>query len=116
MSSAYFRRGRIDAQVIFDSADRRCLIDGVEKISKYQLQDPFYVDLIDTMRRHPSRPSIRRLIRAAIEKFLPIHRTPNTKRSKKSMCDEHGHGALLDVKAAAEFLVGRRDGVRRHLN
>ena len=75
MSSAYFRLGRIDAQVIFDSADRRCLIDGVEKISKYQLQDPFYVDLIDTMRRHPSRPSIRRLFRATIEKILadPSH-------------------------------------------
>ncbi len=66
---AYFRLGRTDAQAIFDSADRRCLIDGVEKISKYQLQDPLYVDLIDIMRRHPSRPSIRRLFRSAIQKI-----------------------------------------------
>jgi hypothetical protein len=75
MSYAYFRLGRIDAQVIFDSADRRCLIDGVEKISKYQLQAPLYRELIPLMRRHPSRPSIRRLFRAEIEKILadPSH-------------------------------------------
>ena len=72
---AYFPLGRIDAQVIFDSADRRCLIDGVEKISKYQLQAPLYRELIPLMRRHPSRPSIRRLFRAEIEKILadPSH-------------------------------------------
>jgi hypothetical protein len=71
----YFRLGRIDAQVIFDSADRRCLIDGVEKISKYQLQTPLYRELIPLMQRHPSRPSIRRLFRAEIEKILrdPTH-------------------------------------------
>ena len=47
-----------DAQALFDSAPRRCLIDGVEKISKYQLQTAPYPDLIRTMQRHPSRPSI----------------------------------------------------------
>ena len=53
---AYFRLGRTDAQAIFASADRRCLIDGVEKISKYQLQTPPYPDLIRVMHRNPSRP------------------------------------------------------------
>ena len=73
---AYFRLGRTDAQAIFDSASRRYLIDGVEKISKYQLQTPPYPDLIRVMQRHPSRPSIRRVFRAAIEKILadPTHR------------------------------------------
>ena len=126
MSYAYFRLGRIDAQVIFDSADRRCLIDGVEKISKYQLQDPFYVDLIDTMRRHPSRPSIRRLIRAAIEKFLPIRRTPTQRGPKRVYVISAGrcpmsarrtvNGALLGVKSATELLGGSERWVRRHLN
>jgi hypothetical protein len=35
---AYLKLSPTDAQALFDSADRRCLIDGVEKISKYQLQ------------------------------------------------------------------------------
>jgi hypothetical protein len=46
------------------------LIDGIEKISKYQLQTPPSPDLIRVMQRHPSRPSVRRLFRAAIEKIL----------------------------------------------
>lgn len=72
---AYFRLGRTDAQALFDSASRRCLIGGVEKISKYQLQTPPFPDLIRVMQRHPSRPSIRRVFRAAIEKILadPTH-------------------------------------------
>jgi hypothetical protein len=72
---AYFRLGRIDAQVICDSADRRCMIDGVEEISKYQLQAPLFRELIPLMQRHPSLPSIRRLFRAEIEKNLrdPTH-------------------------------------------
>ncbi len=72
---AYFRLGGTDAQAIFDSADRRCLIHGIEKISKYQLQAPPYPDLIRVMQRHPSRPSVRRVFRAAIEKILadPSH-------------------------------------------
>ena len=67
---AYFRLGRTDAQALVDSASRRCLIDGVEKISKYQLQTPPYPDLIRVMQRHPLRPSIRRVFRAAIRKIL----------------------------------------------
>jgi hypothetical protein len=34
---AYLKLSPTDAQALFDGADRRCLIDGVEKISKYQL-------------------------------------------------------------------------------
>ncbi len=60
---AYFKIGKVDAQALIDSASRRCLIDGVEKISKYQLQTPPYPDLIRVMQRHPSRPSIRRVFR-----------------------------------------------------
>jgi hypothetical protein len=67
---AYLRLSPTDAQAIFDSADRRCLIDGIEKISKYALQVAPLPDLIRVMQRHPSRPSIRRLFRAAIEKIL----------------------------------------------
>ncbi|MDK2743399.1 MAG: hypothetical protein NDI90_10830 [Nitrospira sp. BO4] len=37
---AYLKVSPTDAQALFDSADRRCLIDGVEKISKCQLQTP----------------------------------------------------------------------------
>lgn len=72
---AYLKLSPTDAQAIFDSAPRQCLIDGVEKISKYQLQTPPYPDLIRTMQRHPSRPSIRRVLRAAIEKIFadPSH-------------------------------------------
>ena len=72
---AYLQLSPTDAQALVDSADRRCLIDGVEKISKYQLQAPPYPDLIRVMQRHPSRPSIRRVFRAAIEKILrdPTH-------------------------------------------
>jgi hypothetical protein len=51
---AYLRLSPTDAQALVDSADRRCLIDGVEKISKYQLQSPPYPDLIRVMQRHPS--------------------------------------------------------------
>lgn len=72
---AYLKLSPTDAQALVDSANRRCLIDGVEKISKYQLQAPPYPDLIQVMQRHPSRPSIRRVFRAAIEKILhdPTH-------------------------------------------
>lgn len=72
---AYLKLSPTDAQALFDSASRRCLIDGIEKISKYQLQTPPYPDLIRVMRRYPSRPSIRRVFRAAIEKILrdPTH-------------------------------------------
>jgi hypothetical protein len=67
---AYLKLSPTDAQALFDSADRRSLIDGVERISKYQLQTPPYPDLIRVMQRHPSRPSIRRVFRAEIEKIL----------------------------------------------
>ncbi len=72
---AYLRLSPTDAQALFDSASRRYLIDGIEKISKYQLQTPPYPDLIRTMQRHPSPPSMRRVFRAAIEKILadPSH-------------------------------------------
>jgi hypothetical protein len=72
---AYLNLSSTNAQALVDSASRRCLIDGVEKISKYQLQAPPYPDLIRVMQRHPSRPSIRRVFRAAIEKILadPSH-------------------------------------------
>lgn len=72
---AYLKLSPTDAQAIFDSSSRRCLIDGIEKISKYQLQTSPYPDLIRVMQRHPSRPSIRRVFRAAIEKILadPSH-------------------------------------------
>jgi hypothetical protein len=53
---AYFKVSKVDAQALIDSASRRCLIDGVEKISKYQLQAPLYRELIPLMQRHPSRP------------------------------------------------------------
>jgi hypothetical protein len=72
---AYLKLSPTDAQALVDSASRRCLIDGIPKISKYQLQTPPYPDLIRVMQRHPSRSSIRRVFRAAIEKILadPSH-------------------------------------------
>jgi hypothetical protein len=72
---AYLKLNPTDAQALVDSASRRCLIDGIEKISKYQLQSPPYPDLIRVMQRHSSRPSVRRVFRAAIEKILrdPTH-------------------------------------------
>ncbi|MBX3330549.1 MAG: hypothetical protein KF722_09125 [Nitrospira sp.] len=73
---AYFKLSRTDAQALIDSASRRCLINGVEKISKYQLQAPPYPSLIRDMQRHPSPPSIRRVFRAAIEKILHDPRHP----------------------------------------
>ncbi len=72
---AYFKISQIDAQALIDSASRRCRIDGVLKISKYQLQAPPYPDLIAVMQQHPSRRSTRRLFRAEIDKILhdPSH-------------------------------------------
>jgi hypothetical protein len=72
---AYLKLSPTDAQALFDSASRRCLVDGVEKISKYQLQAPPYPDIIRTMQRYSSPPSIRRVFQAAIEKILadPSH-------------------------------------------
>lgn len=87
---AYFRLGRTDAQAIFDSASRRCLIDSVEKISKYQLQTPPYPDLIRVMQRHPSRPSIRRVFRAAIEKILADPSHPQHAAFKKEFARYQG--------------------------
>jgi hypothetical protein len=80
---AYLKLSPTDAQALFDSADRRCLIDGVQKISKYQLQTPPYPDLIRVMQRHPSRPSIRRVFRAAIEKILADPSHPQHRAFKK---------------------------------
>ena len=40
------------------------------KISKYQLQSPPYPDLIRVMQRHSSRPSVRRVFRAAPRRSL----------------------------------------------
>ena len=72
---AYFKLSPTDAQALFNSAPRPCLIDGIEKIPKYQLQTPSYPELIRVMQRHPSHPSIRRVFWAAIEKLLhdPMH-------------------------------------------
>lgn len=80
---AYFKISKVDAQALIDSADRRCLINGTEVISKYQLQTPPYPDLIEVMQRHPSRPSIRRLFRAAIEKILADPSHPQHKAVQK---------------------------------
>ncbi len=55
----------------------------VEKISKYQLQTPPYPDLIRVMQRHPSRPSIRRVFRAGIEKILRDPTHPSMRRSRR---------------------------------
>jgi hypothetical protein len=90
---AYLRLSPTDAQAIFDAADRRCLIDGVEKISKYQLQAPPYPDLIRTMRQHPSRPSIRRLFRAAIEKILADPSHPQHRAFKEEFAKYQSGGA-----------------------
>jgi hypothetical protein len=90
---AYLKLSPTDAQALFDSADRRCLIDGVEKISKYQLQTPPYPDLIRTMQRHPSPPSIRRLFRAAIEKILADPSHPQHRAFKKEYAKYQAGGA-----------------------
>ena len=73
--SAWLKLSQIDAQALIDGCPRVCLIEGVPKISKYQLQTQPYADLIKVMRRYPSAPSIRRVIRAEIEKILsdPSH-------------------------------------------
>lgn len=87
------------AQALIDSASRRCLINGDEKISRYQLQTPPYPDLIRVMQRHPSRPSIRRVFRAAIEQFSVILRTLSLRCSRRGyevsggVRDEPTHGS-----------------------
>jgi len=80
---AYLKLSPTDAKALFDSASRRCLINGIEKISKYQLQAPPYPDLIRVMQRHPSRPSVRRVFRAAIEKILADPSHPQHKAFQK---------------------------------
>ena len=72
---AWLKISPTDAQALLDAAPRQYLLEGVPKISKYQLQTAPYPDLIKVMRRHPSLPSIRRIFRAAIEKILadPSH-------------------------------------------
>lgn len=67
---AYFKVSKVDAQALFDAAPRRCRIDSQEKVSKYALQVEPLPDLIRTMQQHPSRPSIRRLFRAELQKIL----------------------------------------------
>ena len=124
---AYFKVSKVDAQALIDSASRRCLIDGAEKISKYQLQAPLYRELIPLMRRHPSRPSIRRLFRAAIEKNSGRSVPSPAQRGPKRVCAISAgwcamsarrtvNGPLLDVKSADEFLGGSERWVQRHLN
>jgi hypothetical protein len=90
---AYLKLSPTDAQALFDRADRRCLIDGIEKISKYQLQAPPYPDLIRVMQRHPSPPSIRRVFRAAIEKILADPSHPQNKEFRKEFAKYQPGGA-----------------------
>ncbi|MGC4098228.1 MAG: hypothetical protein QM706_14030 [Nitrospira sp.] len=80
---AYFKISKVDAQALIDGASRRCLIDGVEKISKYQLQTQPFVDLLEVMQQHPSRRSPRRLFRAAIEKILADPSHPQHKKFRE---------------------------------
>lgn len=89
---AYLRLKPTDAQALFDAAERRCLIDGVQKISKYQLQTAPYPDLIQVMKRHPSRPSIRRLFRSAIEKILADPTHPQNRAFKKEFAKYQAGG------------------------
>lgn len=90
---AYLKLSPTDAQALFDSASRRCVIDGIEKISKYQLQTPPYPDLIRTMQRHPSPPSIRRVFRAAIEKILTDPSHPQHRAIKEEFMKYQAGGA-----------------------
>lgn len=80
---AYFKVSKIDAQALINGASRRCLIDGVEKISKYQLQTQPFVDLIEVMQQHPSRRSPRRLFRAEITKILSDRSHPQNREFRK---------------------------------
>ena len=72
---AWLKVSPTDAQALLDSASRQCLIDGELKISKWQLQAQPYADLIPLMQRHPSGPSMKRIVRAEVEKILndPTH-------------------------------------------
>lgn len=90
---AYLKLSPTDAQALFDSASRRCVIDGIEKISKYQLQTPPYPDLIRVMQRHPSPPSIRRVFRAAIEKILADPSHPQHRAFKEEFMKYQAGGA-----------------------
>lgn len=90
---AYLKLSPTDAQALVDSASRRCLIEGVEQISMYQLQTPPYLDLIRVMQRHPSRPSIRRVFRAAIEKILRDPTHPQYAAFKKEFAKYQSGGA-----------------------
>lgn len=90
---AYLKLSSTDAQALVDSASRRCLINGVERISKYQLQTPPYPDLIRVMQRHPSRPSIRRVFRAAIEKILADPSHPQHRAFKEEFAKYQTGGA-----------------------
>lgn len=90
---AYFKISRTDAGALFESAPRRCLIDSVEKISKYALQVAPLPDLIRTMQRHPSPPSIRRMFRAAIEKILRDPSHPQHRAFKKEFAKYQMGGA-----------------------
>ena len=116
---AYLKLSPTDAQTLFDNASRRCLIDGVEKISKYQLQTPPYPDLIRVMQPHPSRPSIRRVFRAAIEKILadPSHPQHNAFKKELSIRGHAEHPAhaqrrVAGMPEAAAYLGGSERWLR----
>ena len=87
---AYLKLSETDAQALFDSAPRHYLIEGVEKISKYQLQTAPYPDLIKVMQRYPSKPSIRRVFRAEIEKILADPSHPQHRAFKKEFAKYAG--------------------------
>lgn len=72
--SAWLNLSRTDAEALINGSPYK-IFDGIPRISKYQLQTPPYSDLIRTMQRHPSGPSIKRIVRAEVEKILsdPTH-------------------------------------------
>lgn len=113
---AYLKLGPTDAQALFDSAPGQCLINGVEKISKYQQQTRPYPDLIRLMQRHPSRPSIRRVFRAAIEKILrdpthPQYAAFQKESAKyKGVLNEPSHGQWRIVECKVSVPISWRVG------
>ena len=87
--SAWLNISRTDAEALVNGSPYKT-IDGVPRISKYRLQSPFYSDLIKTMRRHPSGPSIQRIVRAEVEKILSDKSHPQHRAFKKEFLKYQG--------------------------
>lgn len=87
--SAWLNLSCTDAEALINGSPYK-IFDGIPRISKYQLQTPPYPDLIRAMQRHPSGPSIKRIVRAEVEKILADPTHPQHQAFKKEFAKYKG--------------------------